>query len=281
MACTTDTLVSAGTCSAACSYTAITQPMSGDGCCPQGATYATDTDCPPPAPTAFRITQLALRDPHIYVQAMGCNDVITQANTQLQHGIDNDDNHDGYFDSSQVIVLRPLDQDDAAMTPASVYFGAQCTSTATTCKPGTIAPASVTATSAATGTCLTTVTGTTKPYTPAVTPASAPCFSTSANDTVTDLLGAQVTLHQLQVGATYNATPATGMTNGVLRGFLTQADAEATNIPFGFVTVKLASLLPGGQNNCANFSDKDTLNATSGWWIYYNFSATAVPWTEQ
>lgn len=45
MACTTDMLVSGGTCMATCSHTPITTAASGDGCCPTGANHNTDTDC--------------------------------------------------------------------------------------------------------------------------------------------------------------------------------------------------------------------------------------------
>jgi hypothetical protein len=283
MACTTDTLVSGGTCNAACSFTAITQAMSGDGCCPSGATYATDTDCPQPA-TAFRITQLSLRDPHVYLPGLGggCNDSIGFANDTIERPLDHDDDHDGYFDDSQVIVFRPLAQADGAMTPASVYFGARCTTNATTCKPGTVASGNDIATSADSGTCLTTLAGTTKPYTPGVTPADAPCFSTGAVNVTASIFGADVPLQQVQVGATYSGSPATGMVNGVLRGFLTEADANATGISvFGPIMTPLAGFLPGGNNNCANFSDMDTLGMTPGWWIYFNFTATSVPWTDQ
>ncbi|MBK9032871.1 MAG: hypothetical protein IPL61_16635 [Myxococcales bacterium] len=45
VACTTDTLTAGGSCTAACANTPITAPMNGDGCCPPGATSATDSDC--------------------------------------------------------------------------------------------------------------------------------------------------------------------------------------------------------------------------------------------
>jgi hypothetical protein len=232
-------------------------------------------------PSAFRITQLEMRDPHVYLQGIGgCNDSIMFANSTIQRPIDHDDNNDGYFDDSQVIVLRPLAQGDGETTPVSVYFAAQCTANSTTCTPGALAPGSDTATSAAAGTCLTTIAGTTKPYTPAVTPATGPCFSTGGVNMTASIFGTPVPLQQVQVGATYTGSPATGMMNGVLRGFLTQADAEATNISFGIITARLASFFPGGQNNCANFSDKDMLGTTPGWWIYFNFTAETVPWTE-
>lgn len=43
--CTQDLVVGAG-CSASCSYVAVTTPQGGDGCCPPGASSATDSDCP-------------------------------------------------------------------------------------------------------------------------------------------------------------------------------------------------------------------------------------------
>ena len=45
-ACTADT-VTGTACSVECKYTPITTPKDGDGCCPPGATSATDRDCKP------------------------------------------------------------------------------------------------------------------------------------------------------------------------------------------------------------------------------------------
>ncbi|MCA9672051.1 MAG: VWA domain-containing protein [Myxococcales bacterium] len=44
--CTSDSL-GGGACNAACVYTPITKPQSGDGCCPPGANSGNDNDCPP------------------------------------------------------------------------------------------------------------------------------------------------------------------------------------------------------------------------------------------
>jgi hypothetical protein len=44
--CTSDTLLSAGTCSARCQFTPITAYVNGDGCCPLGGNHNVDTDCP-------------------------------------------------------------------------------------------------------------------------------------------------------------------------------------------------------------------------------------------
>lgn len=45
VACTADTLKNGGTCTAACVHDPISTCTPGDGCCPAGCTYATDTDC--------------------------------------------------------------------------------------------------------------------------------------------------------------------------------------------------------------------------------------------
>jgi len=45
-ACTRDLYLSAGTCNAICAHIEITTFMSGDGCCPTGATHNNDADCP-------------------------------------------------------------------------------------------------------------------------------------------------------------------------------------------------------------------------------------------
>lgn len=45
-ACTQDALEGEG-CAARCTHTAITQPADGDGCCPDGASFENDADCPP------------------------------------------------------------------------------------------------------------------------------------------------------------------------------------------------------------------------------------------
>jgi len=45
-ACTADSLLSGGTCQAACAFTPITACASGDGCCPSGCHNNNDADCP-------------------------------------------------------------------------------------------------------------------------------------------------------------------------------------------------------------------------------------------
>jgi hypothetical protein len=122
LACTRDTLTGPGTCAAACTFTPITTPANGDGCCPPGATPATDSDCVV-TPTAFRLRDLDLRDPHVFVNFIGCRDVTDNplagfsVNGELQTNIQTDGDVDGDLDLSIATVFRPLDQ-AAGATPA-------------------------------------------------------------------------------------------------------------------------------------------------------------------
>lgn len=102
------------------------------------------------------------------------------------------------------------------------------------------------------------------------------------------LAGIPVTLTDTQIAATYVGSPATNLANGLMRGFISEADANATVIPNSFPLVggqALSVLFPGGDPagpgiNCASWSDKDTNNGVVGWWTYLNFSATQVPFTD-
>jgi cysteine-rich repeat protein len=322
VACTTDVLINPGTCTVVCSYQPITNPINNDGCCPPNANANNDNDCTPHCgngvveageqcddgntnnndgctnscrlgPTAFRFNTLSLRDPHVFVSVAGilCPDVTdTQfagfaVNSEIQKAIQNDNSSppDGKLDLSPTAVFRPLTQVNAATTPLDFYF-ADCTApiATTSCMPGTLAPASVTATNASTGTCLAPIAGTTRPYTPAITNATGPCFSSSSTTVTLTLAGIPITLHDARIAATYSGSPASNIVNGLLLGFISQADADATTLPSTLPLVggqPLSSLLPGGTNNCAGHSDKDMDNGVVGWWFYLNFTAPKVPWT--
>jgi cysteine-rich repeat protein len=317
-ACTTDTLGNPGTCQAVCVFPAITMPINNDGCCPTGANANNDNDCAPRcgngvveageqcddgnmintdacrnnctlAPTAFRFSDLDLRDPHVFVNFLGCRDVTdTQlagfsVNNSIQTSIQTDGNGDGFLDLSAVLVFRPLAQ-SAATGNVDVYF-ANCTAplTGTSCAPGATAPISTTITNMAAGTCLAALPGTTHPYTPAITSTTAPCFVTSPVAAVTiNVGGIPITLHDARIAGTYVGSPATSLANGLLMGFISEADANATIIPASFPLVggqPLSQLLAGGSGACPSYSDKDVDNGVTGWWFYLNFPATAVTWT--
>lgn len=324
MVCTRDVLANMGTCTAACTFPAITTPMNGDGCCPTGATIGTDNDCAARCgdsvvtapetcddgnttagdgcsatctletvtPTAFRLSALTLRDPHVYTRVFGiCVDGTSQIQTQLTNAITMDGTDmdtPAMLDLSIAQVFRPLDQRAGSTIMSDVVFPdctAPMSSTMCTLAAGaahTPAPG----TNMGTGTCLAPLPGTFRSSYGTITSPMGPCYVSNVGDLVITISGIPITLRQTSVAATYSGTPATQLTNGLIRGFLTEADANATTIPASVQFVggmMLSAVLPGGSGNCrtGSNSDMDMLaDGTRGWWFYLNFTAAAVPYTE-
>ena len=235
----------------------------------------------------YRFTSLYLRDPHVFVNAIGCMDLTDteffgfSVNGKLQTSIQTDGNGDGFYDLSYVQRLRPLDENDGAVGEAD-FVSANCSTTTGACAADGSMPLLSMYTSQVTGQCLGVIAGTTAhPYFPTVTQASAPCFATSAVSVTLNLGGIPVPLQNASIGATYS-DPA-HLTNGLLRGFISEADANNTILPMGIPLVggmPLSSLLPGGTGNCAGFSDKDVIGGVTGWQFYLNFDATRVSYSE-
>jgi cysteine-rich repeat protein len=276
-------------------------PMAGDGCCPPGATPATDSDCtgrcgdgtltPPEAcddgnttpgdgcsatctrePRSFRTTTLTIQEPHFFYIV----DITSNVNTELRTALttDGDMPVDGIVDLSPVIHFSPFDQ--SAMTnPLSVDF-ADCTMplSSTRCM-GSGMPTAATATNRTMGTCLAPVAGT-FPTGRGINSPAAPCFSSDPVPMLTiDLGGTIIRLRNAQVGGQYVGTPATRLSTGLIMGFLTEADAMATTLPPDIAIVggrTIASLLRA--------RDRDMLaDGTLGWWFYLNYTGDLVPYT--
>ena len=241
-------------------------------------------------PTAFRFTDMDLRDPHIFVQIASCDDYtdggLFVVNDEIQDAIqaDGDDPPDGLLDLSPTIVFRPLDQ-TSATNGMQLYF-ADCTAplAGTSCVPGSAAPVVASATNMSSGSCLTPVPGsTTDMYSPDVATPSGPCFVSDGQDVMVDIAGIPIMLRDAQVAAAYGGSPATSLTSGVMIGFLTEADANAAMLPDDLPLIggsPFASVLPGGDGNCAAHDDKDNHEGQDGWWFYLNFTAQSVPWTD-
>ena len=302
MACTRDTLVGGGTCSATCTFSPITMPIAGDGCCPSGATITTDSDCAArcgdrviTAPEtcddgnamggdgcsdtcrrearAFRATTLTIQDPHFFLS--GFIDITSSVNTELRNALtmDGDDPADGIVDLSPVVRFDPFDQ-VAMTTPMSVDF-ADCTLplSSTACDGSGMATASV-ATNAAMGTCLAPI-ASTYPSGRGINSPAGPCFSSAVIPVLTiDLGGTIIRLQNAQVGGQYVGSPASRLATGLIMGFLSEADAMATTLPADIAVVggrTVASLLRG--------SDRDMLGTTRGWWFYLNYTGDPMPYT--
>jgi len=247
------------------------------------------------SPTAFLLTDIDVRDPHMFtnVSVLGCQDITNRVltfdgvNPQFQNAIQTDGNNDGLLDLSLLAVFRPLNQAGAATGTVDFVEG-DCTAplSSVTCQPAVGAVSvSFTYTNQTSGKCLDVVPGTTRPtYTPTIATPSGPCFSTDAQTISLDLNGIIVTLADARFGASYVGVPATGLSNGLIRGFLTQATAVAIILPANLPLVggsSMASLLRGHSTNCATGSDMDvhpTLG--NGWWLYLIFPASKVTFSE-
>ena len=299
VACTRDTLVGTA-CTVACNFVAITTPMAGDGCCPPGATIATDTDCPARCgdgivtapeqcddgnttpgdgcgatcqrePRAYRMSVLTVQEPHFFFLI----DITSNVNGEIANAMtmDRSTPADGNVDFSPIVYFRPLDEVSAS-TPLSVDFAACTLPLATTTCTHSAAPTTSVARNTTTGTtaCLAPLAGT-FPTGRGINSPGPSCFASDVVSTlVIDLAGTPLTLHNAQVGAHYSANPATQLQTGLIAGFLTQTDANNTRLPATVAIVggrTIASLL--------HTADQDRLpDGTVGWWFYLNFTAAPV-----
>ncbi len=261
----------------------------GDGC---------DANCQNETGPAFRMSDLDLMDPHVFINFSGCRDITNgnvpfnlspPINGMLQDSITQDGNNDGTLDLSFVAIFDPLDQANGAMGNITVAE-ADCTApmATTSCTVdsmgSTFQMGTYTTNTAAS--CLDALPNTTRPYMPAIRPSTAPCFATTAFDLTIDFNGIQVPLTDVQVGATFVGNPATGLENGLLRGFISEADADAVLLPSSLPLVggdPLSSVLAGGTGACPAHDDRDVGpdGITMGWWFYLNFPAAQVPTTVQ
>src|SRR5262249_47963363 len=141
-------------------------------------------------PVAFRITQIALRDPHAWVDAcaiLPCEDATDttalfgpamSVNGQIATAIRSDTRpQDGYLDLSALLIFGGLSA-NASSLPMQVIPSGDCVAQAPiACRPHVGAPIlPTTAHSQLSGPCLGVLENTVLPYSPVVTVPSGPCF---------------------------------------------------------------------------------------------------------
>jgi len=240
--------------------------------------------------TAFRLERLELVDPHIYGQlGTTCSDLTATVNPLIASLIRN-------YTLNAVGLFRPIDL-TAATSPVELFFGATCMAGSPldgcTTNPGATRVATTAHnTLPASMSCLTADPAVLNPsYSGVVNTPTGPCFVTSEQTFVIDLGGALVTLRSARMAATYvgGAAPRR-LRNGVIVGFLDEADARSTTfaptIPLVGGDTVYAHLAAGGDAGSActavstfTVDDRDTLAGASGFWFYLNFEATLVDWT--
>jgi len=248
--------------------------------------------------TAFRLTDLDVRDPHTFadVPLLGCTDVTDMVpfmlapsvNESIQGSMENDWDLDGFIDVSVMLLFRPLDQGGPGGPMDAARGLCLPPAAGTTCSLDPFTPAQPTFYTNGAGVCLAPVPGTLTPfaggYAPPITVPVGPCMATGAVSLTLDIQSAMIPLDDGQIAATYVGSPATGMVNGLIRGFISEATADATLLPMEIPFVggmPLSLVLPGGGGNCAAHDDRDVGpdGLTLGWWVYGNFSAEVVTYT--
>jgi hypothetical protein len=153
----------------------------------------------------------------------------------------------------------------------------------TSCAPDpALVPRTVPYDGVAAGGCLAPVAGTTSGYTPAVGSPGPPCFRSRATNHSLPFGDFVLPLRSVQLSAMLVGSPTSDLDGGLMMGFLREADAAQVLIPADVPLVggqPITILLPGGAGACASGDDRDTHEGQSGWWFYWNFEATTVPFT--
>ncbi len=234
--------------------------------------------------STFRIADLDLRDPHLFVDVLGCRDVTDVEfggfafNPALQAGIEADGDGDGALDLSFLLSFMPLAQDQASNFLALGTGTCSAPLASTRCWPIETPIFADDVLLDADATCLDALPGTTRPYAPAIAATPPACFVGPPTDLTLNLDGIVIPLRDARIAARFDGAPAGQLLDGLLRGFITEADANATLLPASYPLVggqPLSLLLPGGTGNCAAYSDQDT-HGVQGWWFYFNFHAVRV-----
>ncbi len=243
------------------------------------------------APKAFRFADLDLRDPHLFAEVevviVLCLDFTDEPlpvvnfsfNGSLETQITTDSDADDFLDLSTLLLFRPLDPE--ALAGRVDLVAGECLApigVPTTCAADpVVVPTMLTYDGLTTGSCLETVAGTTSGYTPGVGTPSSPCFVTLAETVAFQLGDLVINLEDVQISAALSGEPvATSLESGLIRGFLSEADADALLLPAELPLVggqPLSVLLPGGNGNCAEGDDRDLHKGVMGWWFYFNFRA--------
>ncbi|AKF05542.1 DUF4215 domain-containing protein [Sandaracinus amylolyticus] len=285
----------------------------GDGC---SATCTIEMSMPP---TGFRITSLTLISPRVIVDVPlgGCQDITVNCasvfggcaadgvNTMLAQALNPTTTTGGEYSLHLVPIFRPY-APGTATTPADFHLNAECNQSPTpdSCGPAATAPsvAMSSVTNRSTGTCFTPIAsevntraGTPAAY-PTVNTVSGPCFISDAETLTIDIGGILVPLRDATLSAAYDGTAVGSrrLVNGVVRGFLTEADALTAALPADLPLVggdPLYEHLQAGNRTVSgvadacnvgggtNEDDADMNGTTRGFWFFLNFTAEEITWT--
>lgn len=240
-------------------------------------------DANPSAPrTVFRASKMVLLDPHAFA-LNGAFDATGTVNDTIQDSIDKDgdDPADNILDLNVSIIFQPLDQVGAS-TPMAISFADCSAPLETTACTQTAASTLITstATNDASSTCLDALPDTTLPYDPPVVAVPAPCFSSNEVDVTVNLGTVTLPLKSATIAATYSGSPATSLVTGLLRGYVTTADADNVILPDDLPFVggmPLSALLKEEDKD----PDPSGTPDNNGWWFYISVEAQPVTYNVQ
>jgi hypothetical protein len=256
------------------------------------------------------------------VECVGEMVALAGLNPALDDLISQDGTGDGYIDLSFVLVYELLDQTDGGGGLLTVTEGLCDEADPTTCVPDPDASNTETTTysSQTSGECLSAIPGTLgpRPYPDGITiepnDPSGDCFVSDAMQVTISVafeMGGtaeqvNIPMQEAQVAGEWQGDPATSITNGLLRGFLSMQDADQENITLdiemvGEVNINLGrDLLPddgtahachevsrafppeettGSNEHCEGGDARDLQNpdggasyTNCGWWFYINWT---------
>jgi len=231
-------------------------------------------------PTVYRIGTIALRDPHVfYTLGFLCVDATDTLNQDIQQGLDADQDGDGFYDTSPLVVFRPYDM-SGLPADFETRDGLCSTDATPDCTPADdtvvsrwyagfdLTPPTV---------CLGALADTTSGYQPPVPAPGETCFATTSIDASLPVGTLSLPLWDTAFAAPWPA-PNGFSGGGLVRGFLSESDADTFMVDLGTETVTLASLLPDGTGSCATgvAHGKDTDRGETGWWMYLEYGLDAV-----
>ena len=239
----------------------------------------------------FRIDRLALRDPHLFVEvevfgfpvcvdATDPNDDFDAPsfNGIVDATLNEDGSGDGNLDESPLLVFQPRGWPGGS--GALALGDGECTAPAetTTCSLVDTGPRGWFDNRDDAGLCRGALpdTPSDQNYQPPIPEIEAPCFATHPAPVSIDLADLALELAGASVSGSWTQLAGERIDPGQLRGFLSEADAEAIIIPEDIDIIggqPLASLLPGGDGNCAAHDDRDEFGGETGWWFYFDVGA--------
>lgn len=241
-------------------------PVANDIACDGGNGTCQSGHCIPnnASPDVFRLESLQLIDPHLHYDTFICLNITGNLN-----GILDDNLSDFSLNIHPVFV--PLLRANMARLPFEAWSGS-CTDE-DNCTAVLQNPNATMYEYTEMGTCLEPDASQVHFGSPRTV--ANQCFVTDAFDLVFDLDVVELFLSDAEIAG--RMTDDDNVTEGLIRGFLSETTAQSIIIPENIAVVggqTLYSLLP--PNSCNSTDARNMHNGESGWWVHMHFTARRV-----